>query len=301
MQFGIALPHFGPTAGLDAIVKVAEKAEELGFDSVWTLDRLLWPLQPTSRYPGNPRGELSPVMQTTYDPLTVLAFVAARTRKVRLGTSVLVASFRSPVVLAKMVATLDVLSGGRFILGLGAGWSSDEFTAVNQCMTDRHERMDEFLKLLKLLWTEAEPCFEGKFYRIPRSIFLPKPVQKPHPPIWLGGNSRPALRRAALFGNGWHPTKRLGPAGMAKGRTYLRGLAQKEGRDPDAIALTLRWNNLPDINDNRGLQQMAQGLRDFQNAGLRHVCFDLNIPRSTSLSAMFGMMESLMHEVKPVL
>ena len=109
MKFGIALPHIGPTASPEAIIEVAQKAEAFGFDSVWALDRLLWPLQPTSKYPGNPRGELPAVMQNTYDPLTVLTFVAACTQKVRLGTSVLVASYRSPVVVAKMGATLDVL------------------------------------------------------------------------------------------------------------------------------------------------------------------------------------------------
>lgn len=299
MQFGIALPHFGPTASLEAIVEVAQKAEALAFDSVWVLDRLLSPLQPASRYPGNPRGELPSVMQNTYDPLTVLAFVAARTQKVRLGTSVLVASFRSPVVVAKMAATLDVLSGGRFILGLGAGWSADEFTAVNHCIAKRNEQMDEFLKVLHLLWKEEEPCFEGNFYQVPRSIFLPKPVQKPHPPVWLGGNSKSALRRAALFGDGWHPTKRVGPAAMAEGGSYLRELARKAGRDPEAIALTLRWNNLPDINDKSSVQKMAQGLCEFRDAGLRHVCFDLNIPRPISLPAMLETMEGLMTRVIP--
>jgi len=133
-------------------------------------------------------------MQTTYDPLTVLAFVAPQTRKVRLGTSILVASYRSPLVVAKMGATLDVISWGRLILGIGAGWNSDEFTASGQSLTDRHEQADEFLLVLKELWTADQPEFTGKYYRVPRSIFLPKPLQKPHPPIWIGGNSRRAIR-----------------------------------------------------------------------------------------------------------
>lgn len=299
MEFGIALPHFGPAASREAILRVAQAAESLGFHSVWALDRLLWPLQPTSKYPGNPQGRLPTVMQNTYDPLTVLTFVAARTERLRLGTSVLVAAYRSPVVVAKMVVTLDVLSGGRFVLGVGAGWSADEFIAMNQCITERDEQTDEFLKALHELWTEEEPCFEGKYYRIPRSIFLPKPLQKPHPPIWIGGNSERAIRRAAEFGNAWHPTNRIGPLRLAEQMEHLRALAQKAGRDPGAIAATLRWNAVPGLTDSFAVNEMALKLRQYKEVGVQHVCFDYNIPQPTSLQAMFKGMERLMHEVIP--
>lgn len=299
MQFGIALPHIGPAASREAIINVAQKAEALGFDSVWALDRLLWPLQPTSKYPGNPQGQLPTVMQNTYDPLTALTFVAAHTHKVRLGTSVLVAAYRSPLVVAKMGATLDVLSGGRLILGVGAGWSADEFTALNQSITERDEQTDEFLKALQELWTAEEPCFEGKYYRIPRSIFLPKPLQKPHPPIWIGGNSRRALLRAAELGDGWHPTNRLSASALAEEMKYLRGLARKAGRDPDAIELTLRWNALPALNDRGTVEGLVEKLRSYQEAGVQHVCFDLNIPQPCSLPVMLETMECLKKEVIP--
>jgi len=172
VQFGIALPHFGPTASLDGIIEVAQKAESLGFDSLWVLDRLLWPLEPASKYPGNPRGELPSVMQNTYDPFITLAFVAARTQKIRLGTSVLVASYRSPLVVAKMGATLDLLSGGQFIFGLGAGWSADEFRAVNQNMNDRNEQMMNFLKCLTYSGQKRSLALMGIFSicLIPRSL-----------------------------------------------------------------------------------------------------------------------------------
>src|SRR3972149_11193085 len=159
MQVGIALPHFGPAASPKAILDVAQRAEALRFDSVWALDRLLWPLRATSKYPGNPKGNLPGVMQNTYDPLTVLAYVAAHTKRVRLGTSVLVTAYRSPVVVAKMVATLDLLSEGRLILGVGSGWSADEFTSVNQDIAYRDDQTDEFLKVIKLLWTASEFFF----------------------------------------------------------------------------------------------------------------------------------------------
>jgi len=301
MEFGVALPHIGPTASPEAIVEVAQKAEALGFDSLWALDRLLWPIHPTSRYPGNPQGELPAVMQNTYDPLTVLSFVAARTRKVRIGTSVLVASYRSPVVVAKMVATLDLLSGGRFILGLGAGWCGDEFAAVNQRVAERNEQTDEFVRVLHELWTGDEPCFEGKYYRVPRSIFLPKPLQKPHPPIWFGGNTRPVIRRVAELGDGWHPTSRIGPAALAEGAKRLRELAEGAGRDPDAITLSVRWNALPPLTDKRGIGQMVQGLREYGELGVQHVCFDLNIPQPLTLPAMLETMEHLTQEIIPTI
>lgn len=299
MQFGIALPHIGPTASPEAIIKVAQEAEVLGFDSVWALDRLLWPLQPASKYPGNPRGELPAVMQNTYDPLTALTFVAARTEKVCLGTSVLVASYRNPVVVAKMGATLDLLSGGRFILGIGTGWSADEFTAVAQSMAERSSRTDEFLKVVRMLWTREEAGFEGEHYHIPRSIFLPKPLQKPHPPIWIGGNSRRALRQAAELGDGWHPTSRLHPSALAKEMEHLRKLAQGAGRNPDDVALSLRWNAVPALIDPSAVAKVAQTVDQYREAGVQHICFDLNIPQPSSLPAMLETMEGLMRDVIP--
>lgn len=301
MQFGIALPHIGPAASPEAIIEVAQKAEALGFDSVWALDRLLWPLQPASKYPGNPQGRLPTVMQNSYDPLTVLTFVAAYTHRVLLGTSVLVAPYRSPAVVAKMGATLDVLSGGRFILGLGVGWSADEFAAVNEKITERNEQTDEFLKVIDQLWKAAEPCFEGRYYRIPRSIFLPKPLQKPRPPIWIGGNSRRVLRRAAVFGDAWHPTSRLSPATLTEEMKCLRELAYQASRDPDDVTLSLRWNGFPDITDSSNVPIVVQKLCDYQEAGVQHVCIDLNIPQSVSLPFMLETMDSLMHEVIPKL
>jgi len=297
MQVGIALPHFGPAASPKAILDVARQAEALRFDSVWALDRLLWPLRATSKYPGNPKGNLPGVMQNTYDPLTVLTYVAAHTKRVRLGTSVLVAAYRSPVVVAKMVATLDLLSEGRLILGVGSGWSADEFTSVNQDIAYRDDQTDEFLKVIKLLWTADEPCFEGRFYRVPKSIFLPKPLQKAGPPIWIGGNSERAIRRAAEFGNAWHPTNRIGPLRLAEQMGHLRALAQKAGRGPDDIAATLRWNASPSLTQNFVAEEVLQRLQQYKEAGVRHVCFDLNIPQPSSLPVMLRTMEALAQHV----
>jgi len=240
-------------------------------------------------------------MQTTYDPLTVLAFVAPQTRKVRLGTSILVASYRSPLVVAKMGATLDVISWGRLILGIGAGWNSDEFTASGQSLTDRHEQADEFLLVLKELWTADQPEFTGKYYRVPRSIFLPKPLQKPHPPIWIGGNSRRAIRRAAELGDGWHPTSRLGASALAKEMKYIRELAARAGRDPNGITLSVRWNASPFLTHGFVLEDVVSTLDNYRELGVEHVCFDLNLPQPSSLPVMLETMDRLMQEVLPKL
>ncbi len=293
MHLGIALPHIGYNASTESIVETALEAEAMGFDSLWVLDRLLWPLEPTARYPGNPRGELPAVMQVVYEPLTVLSFVAARTARVRLGTSVLVAAYRSPVLAAKIAATLDLLSEGRLILGLGAGWSADEFTAVAQTIAERDERTDEFIRALRALWAVGESRFEGKYYRVPPSIFLPKPLQPGGPPIWIGGNSNRALRRAAELGDGWHPTGRINPEMLADKAARLRRLADEAGRDPAAVALTLRWNAVSDLGDPSEVDAFRRAFAQYRSIGFRHICFDLNIPRERSPAAMLKTMERI--------
>lgn len=299
MKFGIALPHIGPTASPEAIVQVARRADALGFDSVWALDRLLWPLAPSSRYPGNPQGKLPASMQNTYDPFTVLTFVAAHTQRVLLGTSVVVAPYRSPLVVAKMAATLDRLSAGRLILGVGAGWSGDEFGAVGQPRADRNELTDEFLRVLYELWSAKEPSFEGKHYRVPRSIFLPKPLQSPRPPVWIGGNSKQAIRRVAELADGWHPTSRIGAAAIAERAKHLRRLAEEAGRDPGRITISLRWNAFPSLKEKGDVEQVMQRLCEFRAAGVEHFCLEMNIPEPTSLTVMLETMERFVQEVVP--
>lgn len=299
MQFGIALPHIGPQAGERSLIEAAQNAERLGFHSLWALDRLLWPLEPKSRYPGNPRGSLPAAMQNTYEPLTVLTFICAHTSKVRLGTSVLVAGYRSPALLAKMAATLDQLSGGRLILGLGAGWSADEFAAVGQSLAGRRDRIHEYIRVLRVLWTEDEPAFNGEFYRIPKSIFLPKPLQRPCLPIWIGGNSEAAVRCVALFGDGWHPTNRLDASAVGQSFMLLRELAERAGRDASRITLSLRWNALPDLTDSGNVDAIISKLCKYRDAGVEHVCFDFNIPTPRSPAAMNDAMARLASEIIP--
>jgi len=301
MRLGIALPHFGPYATPQAIVTVARKAEALGFASLWVLDRLLWPIEPVSKYPGNPRGEMPSPMQNTYDPLVVLSFAAAHTEKLSLGTSVLVAAYRSPAVTAKMTATLDLLSNGRVILGLGVGWSGDEFAAVGRSLEERNQQADEFIEVLRELWKTDESFFEGKFYRIPRSLFLPKPLQRSGPPIWIGGNSERALQRVATHGDGWHPTSRMPIAEMTEKITRARDAASKRGRKAEDIALTLRWNAFPDLAVPANRSAVAQKLRDYREAGVEHICIDFNIPQPATMDSIDENMERLMREIVPAL
>ena len=297
MEYGIALPHIGPAASAVAIIAVAQRAESLGFRSVWVLDRLLYPLIPRSKYPGNPSGEIPRAMQTTFEPLTVLAFAAAATKQILLGTSVLVASYRSPVLLAKMTATLDQLSGGRLILGLGAGWSSDEFTAIGESLHGHQERTDDYLRVLKSLWAEKQPSFSGKYYQVPKSVFLPQPVQRPGPPLWIGGNSKRAMRRTALFGDSWHPTSRIGLAKLVEGIKYIRQVAHQAGRNSQAVKLTLRWNASPFLTQKFSAEEARECFSAYREAGVTHVCIDLNIPEPSSVSAMLESMERLARDV----
>lgn len=205
MKVGISLPQLGPQASAENLIRVARRAEELGYDSAWVLERLLWPISPKEPYPASPDGSLPDAYQLVFDPLETLTFVAAHTSKIRLGTSVLVLPYHTPIQLARRIATLDVLSGGRVDVGVGAGWSRDEFEAAGTPFERRGARCDEFLRAMIEIWTKDPVSFNGEFYHIPESMAGPKPLQKPHPPIYVAGFGAYAFERAAKYGNGWNP------------------------------------------------------------------------------------------------
>ena len=206
MKIGITLPQLGPQASAASLIGVAKRAEELGYDSVWVLERLLWPLHPREPYPATPDGTLPETYQIVLDPIETLTFVAGHTKKVRLGTSVLVLPYHTPIQLARRIATLDVLSGGRAVIGVGVGWSRDEFEAAGTPFERRGARADEFLQAMIDLWTKDPVAFDGQFYRIPESKVGPKPIQKPHPPIYVAGFGQYTFDRAVKFGRGWNPS-----------------------------------------------------------------------------------------------
>src|SRR3989454_3220023 len=227
MNLGVWLPNCRPLATPDIIRGAAVRAEQLGYDSVWVSDHVVVPHANVVNF-----GE------TVFDPLVTLAVVAGATRRVRLGTTVLIIPYRNAVVTAKMIASLDALSGGRVVLGIGAGWVAAESAALGVPFAERGAMTDEDLAAMQELWTSRAPSFAGKYTRFGGLVFEPKPLQKPHPPIWVGGNSRAALRRAARLGAAWHPIKRP-PAGLRAGQAGIARLCPARAR-ATAPALTLR-------------------------------------------------------------
>src|SRR3990170_2652669 len=241
MRVGFALPNIGPLGGPESVAKVAQRAEELGYDSVWVIERLLWPVKPQTPYPVTPDGSLPEEYKHVLDPLETLTFAAALTKRVALGTSVLDIPYYNPVMLARRASTLDVLSGGRVRLGLGLGWSKDEHDAVGAEMRHRGARADEFLQVLKAIWTTDPATFEGKFYTLPKSHIHPKPVQQPHPPIYLAAYVPAALERIARYADGWNPAG-IPVDGMKQMFDGVKEMAGAAGRDPGKVALIVRAN-----------------------------------------------------------
>src|SRR5919205_1774299 len=208
MKVGILLPQTGDLATSENVLYVGKEAEKEGLDSVWVFERLLWPLKPQTSYFGAP---IPVEYQNVLDPLETLTYLASNTERISLGTSIIDMLFHNPVILSRRFATLDVLSGGRVIAGLGIGWSKDEYDASGIPYKHRGARADEFLQALKRIWTEDVIEFKGKFYNIPASKIGPKPLQKPHPPILLGAFSPNAFSRIVKYADGWIPIAGFGP------------------------------------------------------------------------------------------
>src|SRR5262245_24398475 len=228
MYFGLSLPHFRQVASPEAIRRVAQRAEHLGYDGIWVSDHIVIPHSAAER-----------LGSMFYEPLTVLGFAAACTSKVRLGTTVLILPYRNPVVTAKALATLDVLSGGRVTAGMAVGWTEDEFKALGVPFRERGALSDEYIKAFKALWTQDKPAFQGNYVRFEHIAFEPKPVQQPHIPIWIGGNSRRAIRRAVAHGDCWHPTRPL-VQDVKAGVAYAREVCRQRQRDPDSLQIAVR-------------------------------------------------------------
>ena len=220
------------------IVKVANRAEELGYDSLWVTERLLWPIEPQTLYYGGPIPE---VYKRVFDPIETLTFAAARTNRIALGTSVLDIPFYNPVMLARRLTTLDVLSNGRLRVGFGLGWSKDEHDAMGTSLKGRDKRADEFMKVIKTIWTTDPAEFHGKYFQLPKSIIQPKPIQKPHPPIFMAGFVPSAMKRVVAFADGWMPVGL--PLDQLKLMTkQIRNMVKEAGRDLAAFKIVARYN-----------------------------------------------------------
>jgi probable F420-dependent oxidoreductase len=248
MQFGFNLPTAGPLADSASITRLAVEGEAMGYDYATFSDHVVIPTDIHARYPYSETGEFpNQGAGDRHEQLIEVAFVAAKTSRLRLVTSVMVVPHRPAVLTAKMLATIDVLSGGRLTLGIGAGWLKEEFEAIDAPdFAARGKVTDEYLAAFRELWTKDDPKFAGTHVRFEGITFAPKPVQRPGPPIWIGGESGPAIRRTARLGDGWYPigTNPEHPLDslprLKAGIARMRKLTEEAGRDPNAIALAYR-------------------------------------------------------------
>jgi probable F420-dependent oxidoreductase len=265
VKFGYILPNFGDKISPQELLQIAGVCEEEGYDSVWATDHIIMPAELREPY-----GQL-------LEPLTTLSFVAAGTTKLGLGTSVLVITQRNPILAAKQAATLDVFSGGRLILGLGAGWAEEEFGFLNMPFARRGKVFNESIRLMKALWSQDTVNFSGEFYKIQDAVFLPKPVRRDIP-VWIGGNGPTAFRRAGALGDGWHP---VGPAlaDFASGAEKIRDAKRR-------VVLSMRMTvdvrkKREELTTSRGERrtvisgtgaEIRKGIDGYADAGLEYFC-----------------------------
>jgi probable F420-dependent oxidoreductase len=294
---GFGLPVSGSWATPAMMRHVARRAEALGYASLWTFQRVLLPadpeLDPTYVADHNPsqRAVDDPVYRAVHDPVVPLAYVAGHTERIGLGTATICAPFTAPALLAKTLASLDVLSDGRLTAGVGMGWMPEEHTAAGVPFERRGARMDEYLRCLQALWTQDPVEFSGEFYTVPRAHVAPSPVQRPHPPVLVGGAAAPALRRAGRLAQGWISSTRQDLTRIGGSVETVREGAREGGRDPDAVRVVVR--GLVDLVDDdpgrsrRPLhgtrEQVLDDLAGLRAQGVTEVFFDLNFsPRVTA-------------------
>jgi probable F420-dependent oxidoreductase len=310
MRYGFYLPTRGACATADALETIVQRGEALGFHSVMIADHVVFPATIASRYPYTVSGEF-PGGGDALEQLALMAFVAGRTRRLRLVTSVMILPYRNPVLTAKMLATIDVLSRGRVTVGVGVGWLREEFEALDAPDFDRRgAASDEYLQVFKTLWTRSPASFAGQFYRFEALRCLPRPLQKPHPPIWIGGHSGPALRRVARHGDGWHPVGAnpavpLRPAELRASLDRLFRLTEAEGRDPSALTISFKAP-VYDVSattlggaERRPFsgtpQQVADDIGAYEKLGVSELVFDF---RSEHLAETLDRMERFAQTIR---
>lgn len=289
MDYGITLPGTGPLATSEALTAVASRAEAAGFTSVWATDHVAIPLQSGSRYPYSADGRAPWTPTIPYlDAFTALNWVGAVTRRVRLGTSILVLPMRPPLPVAKTVATLDYLSGGRMMLGVGVGWLAEEFALLGQPFRDRGRRTVEAIRVLKACWSDDPVSFRGRFYNLAPFAMAPKPPQGSRLPVLGGGESDAALRRVAEACDGWHPLG-LKPDQL-KGRLgRLAEFVSRAGRSMADLLLTARTG--------RAIALTRDVAAGYAEAGVRLVVADVDY-RQTTLPAVLAQIETLAGELR---
>ena len=279
MDWGVHLPHLGRNVSRDSLIDFAREVDQLGFHSGWTSDHVCWPADVASKYPYTKDGSFpaSPDM-SWLDPIGTLFFVAACTENLRLGFTVLVLPYRAPVATAKQLATLDVVSNGRLILGVGVGWMKEEADVLGMPWDNRGARSDEQLEIFETLFRQDQPSFDGAYYAFPEVGFEPKPIQNPMP-VWVGGNSTAAFRRTARFGHGFHAA--FEPLDVvAEEWAGVAAACEERGRDIGEIELSLRVYLDPGtvMEPTKSIggtaDQMVDTIGQMQDIGIGHVLLD---------------------------
>jgi probable F420-dependent oxidoreductase len=284
MKYGVILPNYGPQAGRLPTLDTAQTAESLGFDSAWLTDHVAMPEADAARY--------TPILEA----VTTLGYLAASTRLVRLGISALVLPQRGPVEVAKEIATLDVLSGGRVMLAVGIGWSAGEYANLGQRFSNRGKRMDEAIMVLRTLWRGGKIIsYQGKYYQFDKVVFNPGPVQMGGPPLWVAGVSARALRRAAMLADGWHPTE-LPAADLAGMLRVVRPLLANR---PFTVSMRMGvafGDPMPGRALSGSPQQVAEALQTYAQAGMSYAVLDFH---AESQAERERAMRLFMQEVAP--
>lgn len=307
MEIGISIPRLPDGPGLR---RFAQRAEVLGFESVLAGDHIVLPTGGTRQYPYTTDGSFSrPTDEPFLETMTLLGYLAACTESIKLGSTVVILPYRNPVVQAKMFASLDVLTNGRMICGIGVGWLEKEFEILGVPYSQRGPMSDEFLQIFKILWTQTNPEFHGRFYHVDGIQFYPKPVQQPHIPIWVGGHTHRALRRTARYGDCWHTTRQT-PDFVAENLPYLRQQTERAGRDPASISISLKRSlHFTDIGLGEGAamrtggavigstQEVIDDVYYCREVGIDQLTYDFRVD---GLDQSIQVMERLADRVLPV-
>ena len=287
MKFGVFLPISGRATGPDTLMEAARSAEAQGFDAVWSADRVVTPWQISTFYPYSENHEfIVPPDRPFLDSLTCLAFLAGCTEKITLGISVLVLPYRHPLYWARVAASIERLSKGRLIMGIGIGWMEEEFAALGVPFKERGKMTDEQLEIISKLWSEEHVSFNGKFYRFQDVAFYPKPIQRI--PIWVGGEGLAAQRRAARYGDAWFPYYvTIPPKELRAEYDNVRRMAAEFGRDPDEVKFTCCYQievmHEPVPQDETRLrgtpEQLVEALQEYREIGVEHLALQFMVPR----------------------
>jgi probable F420-dependent oxidoreductase len=288
MKIGVFLPVSGRAASRKTLMQAAQQAELLGYDSVWSADRIIIPWEIKTSYPYSKEARfIVPPDRPFFDPLTCLAFLAGCTETVQLGMSVMVLPYRHPLYWAKIATTIDQLSMGRLIMGVGVGWMEEEFAAMGAPFKERGNVSDEQLALLGHLWKDEHVTFHGKYYHVDDIAFSPKPYQSPRIPIWVGGEGKLAQRRAGTYGDAWFPYfVRITPKELATRFENVRRCARAAGRNPDDITfacclpIELTPQDVPPDEDylKGSIEQVTAAIKKFQAVGVAHMGLQFMIP-----------------------